>query len=133
MQIGKFQGTVLLKPTLPDGKKLPVRLIEFDGEIVPDVQSEPALVQVGGRFMGESFGDTVVLRSLTENRFSVRKIEREGDGLTVEALGVNGPYRITQVVLASGAQTTRLHLQVESNGQGVTVTVPVTYTGLEKE
>jgi len=133
LPIGAFQGTITLKPVLQKGKTLPARQLQFTGNIVPDVESVPPAVQVGGRRMGETFEDVVVLRSLTGKALGTVRAEAEGEGLSVEAVKEGGSYRIRQKVCREGSQTNYVHFITESGKHPVTVTVPVSYTGIKAE
>jgi len=50
--IGPFEGAVCLRPVLKNGEKLPVQGLQFEGQIVSDVEAVPPAVQVGGGARG---------------------------------------------------------------------------------
>jgi hypothetical protein len=131
LSVGAFQGTIRLKPVLKGGEALPAREIRFSGKIVPDVEVVPPVVQVGGRGLGETFEELVVLRSIAGRMLAAVRAETEGEGLSVEAIEGGGSYRIRQRVCGVGLQTNRVHFHTESDGRPVAIVVPVSYTGLE--
>ncbi|HEV3258764.1 MAG TPA: hypothetical protein VG013_17975 [Gemmataceae bacterium] len=128
---GAFEGTVSLKPILEGGKRLPAQRIRFGGRIVPDIESVPPVLQVGGRRLGEAFEDVVLLRSLTARHLSAVRAEAKGNGLAVETLDGTGLFRIRQRVCSPGSRTNRVRFCTQSSGRPVTIIVPVTYTGVE--
>ena len=100
------------------------------GSIVDDIQSQPAIVQVGGRYLGETFEEAVSLRSLSGRELSAVKATAEGEGLSVESMGANGVVRIRQQVAAVGRQTTNVRIVAQSEGRETILHVPVSYTGV---
>lgn len=130
---GAFQGTVSVKGVRKDGKPLPVRNVEFLGIIVPDVEAIPPAVQVGGRCLGETFEEIIVLRSMTGRVMEAISAEAEGEGLSVEAGKENGSYRIRQKVCGVGSRINRVRFSTTSGKHRVLIAVPVTYTGIEAQ
>jgi hypothetical protein len=131
LRTGAFEGTVSLKPVLKGGEPLPTQLMRCAGKIVPDVEAVPSAVQVGGRRLGETFEEEVVLRSLTGRAWVTVGADVEGDGLAVDPIEGSARFRIRQKVCKAGSQSNRVFLQVHSAGREVAITVPVSYTGLE--
>lgn len=128
LPVGKFGVTVGLHPVLKDGKALPVRHVQFEGEILPDVESAPPTLQVGGRYLNETIEETIALRSLTGRHITVVRTEVVGEGIAVESVA-EGRYRIRQIVCKVGTQTNYVRLIVNSGGNQYTVSIPVIYTG----
>lgn len=122
------EGKTLLRLTAT--KPLPVRQMRFEGKLVPDIEAVPGAVRVGGRILGETFEETITLRSLTGRPLPALRFEAEGDGLTIESLAENGQYRIRQKASQVGTQTNQVRFHGDSAGRPVTLTVPVSYTGL---
>jgi hypothetical protein len=131
LPVGAFQGTVTLKAVRKGGKALPARKLEFAGKIVPDVEAVPPAVQVGGRRLGETFEEIVVLRSMTGRALAHVSAEAEGEGLSVEAVEGGEGYRLRQKVCGVGSQTNRIRFSTASGKRPVTIAVPVSYTGIE--
>lgn len=133
MPVGPIQGTITLKPVLQKGKPLPTRRSEMAGNIVLDVESIPPAVQVGGRRLGETFEEMVVLRSITDKALGSVRFEVQGEGLSVEAAKERGSYRIRQKVCREGSQTNTVRFVTESGKHPTTITVSVNYTGIIAE
>ena len=133
LPLGAFEGEITLKPVLKGGELLPQRCIRFGGTIVSDIQIQPPVVQVGSRRLHETFEEMVNLRSLTDRAVTVLKVEVDGDGLSVETVERNERYRVRQKVRAVGGQTNHVRFVTESAGRQVTVTLPVSYMGIETE
>jgi hypothetical protein len=130
---GTIAGIVTLKPVLKRGKSIPARRIRFTAKILPDASLEPPSVQVGGRHLGDSFEEVVVLRSLTGRMITNVRAEAHGAGLSVEKLRESGPFRITQRVCGLGTQTNEIRFSAEIAGRSFTVQLPVSYTGVQVE
>jgi hypothetical protein len=131
LRVGRFQGIVSVKPVLKGGEQLPPQQIRFFGEIVPDVEAVPAAVRVGGRHLGETFEETVVLRSLTGHAFTTIRAEAEGSGLAAQPIVGGQCVLVRQVACMEGTQSNRVLLHVRSGGREVMIAVPVSYTGID--
>ena len=90
-------------------------------------------MQVGGRRLGETFEEVVVLRSMTGRAMGEVRAEAQGDGLSVEAVKAGGSFRIRQRVIGVGTQTNQVRFATVSGKHPVTITVPVSYTGIEAQ
>src|SRR5262249_16782590 len=115
---------------LKGGERLPIQRISCSGKIVPDVEAAPSAVQVGGRRIGETFEDEVVLRSLTGRSWEVIHAVAEGEGLDVKPVQGGGPFRIRQRVCREGSQANRILFDVHSEGRKLSFGVPVNYTAV---
>jgi hypothetical protein len=129
--LGPFEGSISLNPVLKGAQHLPVQRLHFEGRIVPDVEAVPPEVLVGGRALGETIEDVVLLRSLTGRELVNVRAEAEGEGLAIEALEGSHRLRIRQKVMATGSCTNRIRVYAQASGQKVETIVPVTYTGVE--
>lgn len=112
---------------------LPVRELPFGGKIVSDLEAVPPAVQVGGRHLGETFEEVVILRSLSGRMLAAVRAEAEGDGVSVEAMENSGQYRIRQKVCGRGSRTNQVCFRAETAGRPAAVSIPVSYTGVENE
>jgi hypothetical protein len=131
--IGPFEGAVCLRPVLKNGEKLPVQGLQFEGQIVSDVEAVPPAVQVGGRVVGDEFDDVVVLRSLTGQPIASVRAKHEGNGLAVIPLEDHLRFRIRQRVMSAGECTNRVHFYAKVSGRDMECIVPVLYTGVESD
>jgi hypothetical protein len=133
LPLGVFEGTVFLQARLRSGELLPKRRMRFSGKIVPDIEAVPPAVQVGGRPLGASFEEVVVLRSLSDQVLRDVRVETQGKGLTIEGAGDDGRYRVRQVVCCTGSQTTIVRFFATVAERQVSIALPVDYTGLQPE
>jgi hypothetical protein len=133
--IGPFEGTVTLRPVLKRGEKLPVQRLQFEGKIVPDIEAVPPAVQVGGRILGETFEDVVVLRSLTGREIASVRAKPDGKGLEVELEPLQDKFRfrIRQKVVSAGESSNKVYFFAKVSGHDMECTLPVIYTGIESD
>jgi hypothetical protein len=104
--------------------------VQFSGEVAPDVEAVPSAVAVGGRNLGETIEETVLLRSLTDHAFTTSKLEVEGNGLTAQLSKDGQRLLVRQAACNVGTQANRVLLLVQLGARQVTITVPVSYTGV---
>lgn len=131
LPVGAFHGTIALKAARKGGKPFAARKLAFSGKIVSDIEAVPPAVQVGGRRLGETFEEVVVLRSMTGRAMGEVRAEAKGEGLSIEAVKAGGGYRIRQRVSGVGYQTNQVRFATTSGKHPVTIAVPVSYTGIE--
>jgi hypothetical protein len=129
--LGAFEGTVCLHPVLKGGERLPIQRLEFEGKIVPDLAAMPPAVQVGGRVLGDTIEDVVMLRSLTGRDLLSVRAKAEGQGLAVDPLEDNLRFRIRQEVICTGSTMNRVHFYAKVAGHDVQCILPVNYTGVD--
>jgi hypothetical protein len=129
--LGAFEGTVSLHPILKGGEQLPVQRLEFEGKIVPDMEAVPPAVQVGGRVLGDTIEDVVILRSLTGRELLGVRVKAEGQGLAVDPVEDNLRFRIRQEVICTGSTMNRVHFCAKVADRDVECIVPVNYTGVD--
>lgn len=128
---GELTGVVNLQPVARDGEWLPLRSIPVAGRFVPDIRSEPEIVQVSSRPIGEAFEESVALRSLTNRPFAVRGVRAVGEGLTVTPQA-EGRFLVRQKASVAGFQSNRIVVEVTVAGHDNILTIPVEYTGVKQ-
>jgi hypothetical protein len=133
LPIGDLEGEVTLNLVGKGGESIPARRVLIRGAVVPDIESEPSIVQVGVRRIGESFAEEIALRSLTGRKLGRARAEADGQGLKVEPIGAGNRFLIRQTVVQPGTQVNRVRLFVEMGGRNEAVTLPVEYTGIASE
>jgi hypothetical protein len=133
LSVGAFEGTVTFKPVLKGGEALPAQRMRLIGKIVADLETDPPMVQVGARRVGQTFEEIIVLRSLSGQRLANVRTDVEGAGLTVQAVEGNDQYRVRQTVLSTGFQRSCVRFFAELAGRQVSLTLPVEFTGLNSE
>jgi hypothetical protein len=129
LAVGSYQGFVTLRTVLPSGDPLPSRKVRFQVTVVSDLTADPPSIQVGGRHLGETFAETVIIHSLTNRSVPVIEAKGEGTGLTVQDEG-GGRFLVRQTVNATGAQTNQVRFTEVIGGRTITLLVPVAYIGL---
>jgi hypothetical protein len=83
---GAFDATVVLKPTLADGRRVPPVICCVAGEVQANIQAFPSSVSFGQRHRGEAAEQLVVLRSHTGEPFEVAEVRCASPDLRVEAV-----------------------------------------------
>jgi hypothetical protein len=128
---GAILFSVDIVPELADGSCLPVRQLQVAGKIVGDVESSPQAVINGACLVGTTLEHSIVLRSLTGGPFDVTEVRCEGEGLSIERVGNEPSFRITQRINARGDQLGKVILGVRTEvGRNDEVVVPVSSFGI---
>jgi len=131
LPVGPFNATVTLRPIHSTGDPLPVRRLLVQGTIVPDIETAPPTIAAGGRRIGETFEESVTIRSITGRALTDIQSKAEGAGLTVSELGGPSAYLVRQHVLGQGTVTNQVRFSAKTGGKPVSFCLPVNFTGVE--
>src|SRR5207244_2331381 len=118
------------------GEQLPPVAVPLNGRMREDVQTTPEFVSFGPVPLGQEREETIVLRSVTGQPFTVGKIDTD-PGLTVKPVTGTGvgsqTYKVVQRSDKSKEQQTQLvfHVLWGEVSKPVRVVVPVSYYGAD--
>jgi hypothetical protein len=134
---GALACSVTVIPELSDGSRLPPRQLEVRGRIVSDIEASPAGVLFNACRVGTSKTETVTLRSLTGQAFTVTDMKCEGNGLSVQRRGSASKggglaFEVTQKAESNGEHNGKVIFRISrSGGKDEEVVVPVSYFGFK--
>jgi hypothetical protein len=132
---GDFESQVQLRPLLDGGRTLPAKSCTVYATIVDDIYAIPSAMVLGGRLLGHTATDTVVLTSRTGKPFLVESVQIPSDDLTVEPVKIAQDFRrvfhIWQKVRLPGTQLITVTFKCTREGKSILIRVPVSHTGWE--
>jgi len=137
LPIGRFEIPLILQAHDASHVASKELLLPVRGEIVPDVEAVPRVVNLGGQPVGTRVVHDVTFQSRTGRRIWSTAIDEVPSGFDVEVMSQNKPSRLAVARIAcpitkSGDQSAMLpfHFDVEAVDAPVTMAVPVRYNGI---
>jgi hypothetical protein len=135
LPLGVHRSEIDLMAEVDKGCPVCVRSIPVQAEILRDIQTTPAKVQLGAKSLGEKCQEAVNIHSLSGLPFEVARFSTDNPELQVRQLteleaGQPHTFLLSQEITAKGRQVARATFTVvTANGKSSNITVPVEYLG----
>lgn len=121
-------------PCIGNGQKLPPKKLAVELRIQRDIQVSPPSVAFGARRLGETVEETLILGSLTGQRFEVVSGRTDGESLSVEPVNLahtESIYRVLQRIEKTSGQKGQVIFRVrDETHREEDVSVTITYVGI---
>jgi hypothetical protein len=133
---GDIRFEVAIQPVARGSERLPPVILPVQGVMREDVQAAPSAVMFGMVRAGQTVEETIVLRSVSGRKFTVKSAEaisKESELVPIRAVDGSAEYRLRQAVKGMGSQARKAVFTVLelSSGKIVKVEVPVSYYGMK--
>ncbi len=133
-KVGSLDSRLHVTTVLMDGTRLTGKSLVVTGSIVEDIQVSPPEISFAAVKVGTQLEETITIYSLTQRVLKVTGFSSESDNIRVEAKQgekFEAPAVSVRVrVEKQGQSRERVNLHVKAAEEETTISVPVSYWGL---